>query len=103
MVPSLNPFKDTMNHGGRQVSNDIDKQPRKRSIGQSLLWVGIVLLSAPFACLAILIVSTGHAVQPGIETLFFSMVYLGFISGVFLAPIGLAVLIYSIVAMVRDK
>ncbi len=71
----------------------------RRKGATALIVTGIVIGAIPFLCLPILVISTGHSVQPGGESVFFGAVYLGFVSGICLVPLGLVLFVTGIVRL----
>jgi membrane-associated HD superfamily phosphohydrolase len=68
---------------------------REESPGR-LITAGLVLGAIPVLCLFILIISTGHSIQPGIEEIIFGLVFYGFLSGILTLPMGVALVVFGI-------
>ena len=67
----------------------------------SLLLVGLAIAGLPLLCLVILVVSTGHAIKGGLESVFFGLVYVGYYSFRIAVPLGLILAIIAIIQMLR--
>lgn len=60
--------------------------------GWSLLLGGLLLVALPFLSFFVLIISTGHQVQPGPQTIFYGVLYFCFVGGICIVPLGLYLL-----------
>jgi hypothetical protein len=83
--------------------NDLQPGTGQQRPNATLFWAGLTLLAIPALCLVITVVSTGHEIQGSGQSMLFWLVYLGLVSGICTAPLGLILLIIGVVQLARKN
>lgn len=64
-----------------------------------LLVAGLAIAGLPLLCMLLLVVATGHAIKGGLQSAFFWLVHLGYISIPVSVPAGLVLAAIAIIRM----